>query len=211
MAQDIREMLKNRPEKGAHMEAGHEDRFLAKLENHFPEAGSKGEGANHTSFFWLKIASVAIVFLAVGFFGYQYSIGLDSGAEGKEQFTSTTGEDAIKTTEVLKQPKLTLGDLSPDLKKVEDFYLTGINVQLASLVENDENKELIEGYKKRIAELDAEYNRLNSELTETGPTEATINALIDNLKLRLDLLFKLKNKLKELKNLDNEKFNNLQA
>ena len=56
-----------------------------------------------------------------------------------------------------------------------------------------------------------EYKLLNKELNEVGPTEATISALIDNLKLRLELLFKLKNKLKELKNLENEQFNNLEA
>lgn len=211
MAQDIRELLKQLPEKGEKMPANHDERFLAKLETHFPEEFSTEKGTKHTPFFWLKIAAIAIVFLAVSFFGYQYITGLEGGAAVNEQFAETTQEDEIKQTEILKQPKLTLGDLSPDLRKVEDFYLTGIQVQLASLVENDDNKELIEGYKKRIAQLDAEYNRLNTELTETGPTESTINALIDNLKLRLDLLFKLKNKLKELKNLDNEKFSNLQA
>lgn len=210
MAQDIRKLLKNPPKETAKLSANHEDAFLAKLEAHFPEEHSETKETKNTAFFWMKIAAIAIVFLAVSFFGYQYISGLDSGASVNEQFAETTQEE-VKTTQILKQPKLTLGDLSPDLKKVEDFYLTGINVQLASLKENDDNKELIEGYKERITELDVEYNRLNNELTETGPTEGTVNALIDNLKIRLDLLFKLKNKLKELKNLDNEKFNDIQA
>ncbi|WP_432409948.1 hypothetical protein [Rasiella sp. SM2506] len=210
MAQDIRKLLKNRPEETGQLSANHTDAFLAKLEANFPEDHSTNSGTRNVSVFWLKVAAIAIVFLAVSFFGYQYISGLDGGASVNGQFAETTSEEE-KPTDILKQPKLTLGDLSPDLKKVEDFYLTGINVQLASLDENDDNKELIEGYKKRIAELDVEYNRLNNELTDMGPTEATINALIDNLKIRLDLLFKLKNKLKELKNLDNEKFNDLQA
>lgn len=206
MAQDIREMLKNRPEEKGQLSATHEATFLAKLDTHFPEE----KGTKNASFFWLKVAAIAIVFLAVSFFGYQYISELEGGTTVNEQFAETTQEEDAPS-EILKQPKLTLGDLSPALKKVEDFYLTGINVQLASLNENDDNKELIEGYKKRIAALDVEYDRLNNELTEMGPTEATINALIDNLKIRLDLLFKLKNKLKELKILDNEKFNDIQA
>ena len=210
MAQDIRDLLKQRPEKTEAMSTGHEDRFLAKLEAQFPETLEKKADNTNAPFFWMKIAAVAVVMLTAGFFGYQYTSNFNGGPNMDNSITEA-GTDEIKATEILKQPKLTLGDLSPDLKKVEDFYLTGINVQLASLNENDDNKELIEAYKKRIAALDVEYNRLNTELTETGPTEATINALIDNLKLRLDLLFKLKNKLKELKNLDNEKFNNLQA
>ncbi len=211
MAQDIRNLLKNRPEEKGKLSATHENVFLAKLEAHFPEEPSAEKETKNASFFWLKVAAVAIVFLTVSFFGYQYIAGLDGGSSVNNSFAETTQEEKEKAPEIVKQPQLTLGDLSPALKKVEDFYLTGINVQLASLDENDDNKELIEGYKKRIAALDVEYNRLNNELTEMGPTEATINALIDNLKLRLDLLFKLKNKLKELKILDNEKFDDLQA
>lgn len=210
MAQDIREMLKKRPEEKGQLSATHEATFLAKLEAHFPEESSVEKGTKNASFFWLKVAAIAVAFLAVSFFGYQYISGLDGGASVNEQFAETMQEEETPV-EFVKQPKLTLGDLSPALRKVEDFYLTGIHVQLASLDENDDNKELIEGYKKRIVALDVEYNRLNNELTEMGPTEATINALIDNLKIRLDLLFKLKNKLKELKILDNEKFNDLQA
>ena len=51
----------------------------------------------------------------------------------------------------------------------------------------------------RLDVLNNDYLLLNKELNESGPNEANVNALIDNLKLRLELLFKLKNKLKELK------------
>ena len=69
----------------------------------------------------------------------------------------------------------------------------------------------MDGYLLRITELDTEYNLLNKELNDVGPSEASVNALIDNLKLRLELLFKLKNKLKELKNLENEEFSSMQS
>ncbi len=111
----------------------------------------------------------------------------------------------------MKNRNSRLADLSPDLKKLEDYYKTGINVQLASLKITDENKELVDGYMERLAVLDNEYSALNAELTKVGPTESTVTALIDNLKLRLDLLFKLKNKLKELKNQENEKIETLQS
>jgi len=45
-------------------------------------------------------------------------------------------------------------------------------------------------------------------LNTYGPSEATIAALIDNLKIRLELLFKLKNKLKELNTEENGRFTN---
>ncbi|QIE60592.1 hypothetical protein G5B37_13765 [Rasiella rasia] len=209
MAQDIRELLRNRPETKRTMPEDHEMKFEKMLETHFPDQPQQTK--RNASFFWLKVAAVAISFLAVSFFGYQYLSGLNGANGNNLELADTEDDTKMDAKDILKQPKLTLGDLSPDLKKVENFYLTGIDVQLASLETDDENKELIDGYMERISELNEEYNRLNNELTETGPTEATVNALIDNLKLRLDLLFKLKNKLKELKNLDNEKFNDLQA
>jgi len=47
---------------------------------------------------------------------------------------------------------------------------------------------------------------LEEELTQSGLNEQTINALIDNLKLRLNLLYRLKEKLSEL----NKSNNNLE-
>lgn len=89
--------------------------------------------------------------------------------------------------------------------------MTGINMQLASLKIDEDNKELVDGYMQRLSELDKEYTSLNAELNKVGPSEATVTALIDNLKLRLDLLFKLKSKLKELKNQNNDEFKIIQT
>jgi hypothetical protein len=120
-------------------------------------------------------------------------------------------DDSNKEVPIDQNYQITLGDLSPDLKKVEDYYMTGINVQLASLKFTEDNKALIEGYMRQLSELNDEYKNLNAELNTNGPSEATITAMIDNLKLRLELLFKLKNKLKELKNQKDEKINPIQT
>lgn len=201
MAQDIRALLKNsKDEAGPKLSEGHEGRFEARLQaaqevgdQKFPKK-EKGK----PSFFWLKIAAAIIACVAVG---YMYFSNNDTTTQELQLVEETNQEDA-------QEPQITIGDLSPELKKAEEFYTASIQMQLASLEKNPKNKDLIDGYKKRIAELDKEYQRLNLELNEVGPTEATINALIDNLKLRLELLFKLKNKLKELKNYDNEEFEN---
>ena len=191
MEQDIRELLRNAPEAELKLPEGHEARFEIKLDMH----GQKESRRNY--FFFLKIAAAVVVFLGLGYTVYNY---LDTPTiDGTELAEEGQQQDSEETP-------LSLGDLSPDLKKVEDFYTAGIQVQLASIQENPENEELIEGYKKRLQELDAEYERLTLQLNKVGPTEATINALVDNLKLRLELLFKLKNKLKELKNQENDAF-----
>ncbi len=196
MAQDIRKLMKDHCPQEPRLREGHELRFQERLDSAFNQKKNQ-------SFLWLKIAAMVVVVFSVGFFGYQ-------------QLTNTTSNTIVEATDDTNENKtrlaqITLGDISPDLKKVEDFYLTGINVQLASLPINDENKEVIDGYMLRLNELNTEYTRLSTELNEVGPTEATITALIDNLKIRLDLLFKLKNKLKELKNLEDEQFSSIQS
>ena len=196
MAKDIRKMLKEHTEKSPKLSKGHEARFEARLAEAFPK-----EKPN-TVFFWMKIAAVGILLLSIAFFGYQ-----QLSNDGKvDPIIADTTENTEKNAN-----QFTLGDISPDLKKVEDFYMNGINVQLASLHVDDENKELIDGYLERLTELDTEYTKLNNEMNVNGPSEETVTALIDNLKFRLELLFKLKNKLKELKNLNNEEFSSIQS
>lgn len=196
MAQDLRELMKGYQPEGPKMHRGHEDRFAKRLEAAFPE-----EKGKNPTFFWVRIAATAVVFLGLGYFGYQ---ALDK---------TNVDTEIVDTQQVgpATNNMITIGDLSPDLKKVEQFYTNGINLQLASLERTPENEELINGYLIRLEELDKAYQALNTELNEVGPTEATITALIENLQLRLELLFKLKNKLDELKSLENETISNMQA
>jgi hypothetical protein len=102
-------------------------------------------------------------------------------------------------------------DISPDLKRVEQYYTSGIKDVLASLTITTDNKDVIDGYMQQLQVLDLEYESLNLELTQAGPTEETITALVDNLKLRLELLMKLKTKLKELKNNTNENISSIEV
>lgn len=208
MAQDIRKLLQQDSHDGPKLSKDHEARFATKLEAAFAEQAStdgirilsekKGFGRS-----WMKVAAIAVSLIAVSIFGY-YSLS-EKNLLGGEEFVETSEEN-----NTLESPQLTLGSLSPDLKKVEDYYVTGINVQLASLQINDDNRDVIEGYMEQLESLSIDYTLLNTELNEVGPTESTITALIDNLQLRLELLFKLKNKLKELKNQNNETYNSIQ-
>ena len=206
MAQDIKKMLEDYEWEKPRLREGHQERFEAKLDKAFSENNSE---IKTTSIPWLKIAAMLVILLAVSFFGYQQL--LKKGSAISEHPDNSIVENTSENADNANTPKLTLADISPDLKKVEEYYMTGINVQLASLTINDDNKDLVAGYLERLAELNEEYNSLNAELSKIGPTEATVTALIDNLKMRLDLLFKLKNKLKELKNQDNEEFKAIQT
>ncbi|WP_425236374.1 hypothetical protein [Ulvibacterium sp.] len=188
MGQDLREMFKKENEGGKfQMPEGHENRFLERLETELPKR-------EKSSFYILKIAASILVLLSIGIVGYKV----------------LTGKDTIKTTVVEKNDPskekkgISFGDLSPDLKKVEDYYVTNINLELSRLEVSEENKILVDSFMDRLADLNGEYERLNAELNEIGPNDQTITALIKNLQLRLELLQKLKRKLNELKSSKNE-------
>lgn len=188
MAQDLRKLLeKKRGEvSGEAMKEGHEDRFLNKLEDAFP---------TKTRRLWpvFKIAASVAVLVMAGIWIWK----------------ETNPVQATDTQVVDKQSdpdlnQITLGDLSPDLKKVEDYYMTNINLELAQLDLSGEKKSVADGFITQLGELDSEYRRLNAELNEVGPNDQTISALIRNLQLRLQLLHKLKKTLDQFKSSENE-------
>jgi hypothetical protein len=126
-------------------------------------------------------------------------IGLGFGASKFFGNTTVIPIEIVETKNPSNDDQLkSLGDISPDFKKVEDYYLANINLELSKVKQTPENKELFDGYVVRLAELNQEYKRLSVELTEHGPNELTVSALIDNLKLRLNLLYRLKEQLNDL-------------
>ena len=190
MAQDLKELFeRERNTQKYSMKSGHEDRFMNLLEKEMPV--SKKRNYN----FWLSIAASAIVLFGLSFFFISQSEQIDPDPKTTIVDANTKDENVVP---------ISLGDLSPDLKKIENYYVTNISLQLSELDFNPGNKALVDSYMEQLAELDSEYNRLNNELNELGPNDDTISALINNLQLRLQLLQKLKTKLNQLKSSENE-------
>lgn len=177
MAQDLRNLFeKDKSAQRAKMSQGHEARFLEKLDKELPvEKKSSG-------FSFLNIAASVVVLLGLSFGAYKY-------------FKAPPIIEPEK--EVVGTDLKTLGDVSPDLKKVEDYYLASINLELSKVELTPQNKELFDGYVLRLQELNKEYDKLLEELNENGPNSVTLDALIENLKLRLNLVMRLKDKLEE--------------
>ncbi|WP_142783640.1 hypothetical protein [Changchengzhania lutea] len=178
MAQDIRELFKNDKVTHEAMPENHQARFLQKLDKALPET-------KKSTFSWFGIAASIVVLLGLSFGAYTL---FDKDAAAPTQIAETKTVDTK-----------TLGDVSPGLKKVEDYYLASINLELSKMEYTSETKDIIDGYLTQLNELDNEYKRLSEELTESGPSELTVNALIDNLKFRLNLLHRLRTQLKDLK------------
>lgn len=200
MAQDIRNMFRDAdPDTQDKLNEGHQLRFEQKLDSALPQK------SRSNSFFFMKIAAIFLVALAIGFFYFSNSN--NSGTD--TQIVDTPEEENVD--QILNESQFQLSDISPEFKQIESYYLAGINMELAKLEVNNDNKALIDAFMLQMEELDKEYQRLNTELQETGPNEQTIEAMIANLQLRMDLLRKLKSKLNEIKNSKNKSYENLQA
>ncbi|MGJ8594057.1 MAG: hypothetical protein ACSHXF_16020 [Aquaticitalea sp.] len=186
MAQDLKKLFEQERLKVQNgMPKGHEARFLKKLEDELPATSIKKR------FRIWNIAASVVVLLGLSFGGYQYF---------------NTPQEVIEPEKEVVTLK-SLGDVSPDLKKVEDYYVANINLELANVKLTPQNKELFDSYILRLEELNKEYKRLSVELTEHGPNELTVSALIDNLKLRLNMLYRLKEQLNELNRSDEGQIN----
>ena len=194
MAQDIRDLLKRDAQtERADLSANHQDKFARLLDERLPQQ-------KKPMFLWLKVAAIGILLLGIGYI-------LMTNTSGEPQEQIAVEETLPADNQENQKASKGLSDFSPEFKKLEDYYTRSITMGIASLEVNPENQELIDGYMKRLSTLDKEYKRLNAELVNVGPNDLTVNALIDNLKLRLELLLKLKNKLRELKSANNENNN----
>lgn len=182
MAQDIRELFKNDKVSGEKMPNNHQERFLDKLDVALPEA-------KISKFSWMRIAASVVVLLGISFAGFKY-------------FQPVTFGDNPEVVNAKTVDTKSLGDISPGLKKVEDYYLASINLELSKMTYTPETKVLFDSYLIQLNTLDKEYQKLSLELTEAGPSELTVNALIDNLKLRLNLLYRLRSQLQEFSTSD---------
>ena len=208
MGQDIRELLKNNqlfdvPQMEG-MSADHELRFLDKLNEALPEepeATKVVRMSNKRKATYAIAASAAVVLALGGFFFSQSDSNL-------QQLPAETVYNLSKNdTEIIPS----LADVSPEFKKVEDYYLASINVELANLKVNEDNKSVIDSFMKQLSKLDEEYKNLQKDLHSHGTLNLSLEALIDNLQMRLELLQQLKLNLKNINESNSNTYQNLQA
>ncbi|EMY82263.1 hypothetical protein pgond44_03463 [Psychroflexus gondwanensis ACAM 44] len=157
------------------MSEGHQQLFETKLKKE-----SKAVSSSETL---QKIAAVLIVALVSSILWLQ------------------TPPDQIQQNETSNL--ISLGDFSPEFQKIESFYQASINYELATL-ETGDYDDLVNSYVLEVEKIDGEYKRLQNELAQQGFDETLIEAMIENLQLRLELLQNLKLKLTELKTLNHD-------
>jgi len=238
MGQDIRELLKNDKFFDAPQIEGlsedHDLRFLDKLNAALPE---EGEGDVKTEIpqgfldklnaalpeeevaevqdevkeitlpssrkkaYYSIAASAAVLFALSSYFF----------TETETNLQQAPAENVYQLSDNSKEIIPSLADVSPEFKKVEDYYLASINLELANLKVNSENKSIVDSFMKQLSKLDEEYKLLQKELHSQGTLTISLEALIDNLQMRLELLQQLKQNLKNINEPNTTTYQNLQA
>lgn len=178
MSNDIREIIKDNKSNSMKLSDGHRNRFEARLrELHSP---------NRKKFTFLKIAASIVFLISIGYIFIH-----------KDLVQQTDSDTKV----------VDLGTISPEMKQIENYYLMAINYEMANLETTPQSKTLLDTYLKKITELTNQYKEISNNLTENEINEKTINTLITNLQLRLQLLIELKDTMQELntpKTINNE-------
>jgi hypothetical protein len=171
--------MKNYKNEEVSLSANHRNKFQDRLMKEVQTQQPKKR-----SYRWLQVAAsvVLIVSLVINFYP----------------------KDIEEPNEDTPAQAITLGNLSPELKSIESYYVNSINYEISNLDVTENNKEILDGYLAKISELTTEYKSLTTELNTKGVNDEIINALINNLQLRLKLLQRLKKQLNELKNLNSK-------
>ncbi len=169
------------------MQEGNFERKISLSENHRDKFKEKLDKSLHKRLFYnkiyFKVAASIVILLGLGYF-------INAGFNN--------------TNQVTKEPALTINALSPELGKIESYYTTAINYELANLPISEGNDTLIKNYLVKIEILSKQYNNLNTKLLNGDLSEAVINNLITNLQMRLQLLLELKTELNKTKSIKNE-------
>jgi hypothetical protein len=98
--------------------------------------------------------------------------------------------------------KMALGDVSPEFREVENYYLHQVNLmesELGSLtLPNDEAHTRM--LKKEMKSMDSVYVQLQKDLKANPNDERIINAMIEMYQTKVEVMAYILNQLKELRN-----------
>ncbi len=181
MQQDIREKLKDYKEDHIELSKKHSNKFEALLQQELHPQKTKKNTIK-----WLSIAASIVLLVSLGIQFYPSKNNIKNSKRDTETSSAF----------------ITLGNISPEFNTIETYYVNSINLEISQLDLSEENKDIVDVYLVKIAELTKEYKSLTKELNTNGVNDATIDALVRNLQLRLKLLQRLKKQLKQLKNLN---------
>ena len=122
MPEDIRDILKQQPLESVQLSSDHRQKFEARL-----RAPKKSKSK---AFIFLKIAAGLLVLISLGLYFSQGSISENPVEQVQSQ---------------------SLAAISPEMQQIENYYLTAINYELASIETDEANQEILATYLEKIA------------------------------------------------------------
>ena len=106
--------------------------------------------------------------------------------------------------------RMTLGQVSPQYKEVENYYVHQVNLMEGEIVNvdlknNPEQKKLL---MKEMSSMDSTYVSLQKELKANPNDERIINAMIEHYQTKLEVMSYIVNQLKTIRNNNSNKKEN---
>jgi hypothetical protein len=106
--------------------------------------------------------------------------------------------------------RMALGDVSPQYKEVENYYVHQVNLMENELVtvdfkDNTEQKDMLQ---KELKSMDSVYVQLQKELKANPNDERIINAMIEHYQTKLDVMTYIVSQLKAIRNENKNKQEN---
>jgi hypothetical protein len=152
---------------------GHFDRFSVKLEIRSNSRASKRSIVPYL----LKAAVVTLLVTLSSLWTWDHFIRKDSG-------------------------RMTLGQVSPQYREVENYYLHQVNLMEGEIVNTDlhNNPEQKEMLMKEMKSMDSTYVSLQKELKANPNDERIINAMIEHYQTKLEVMTYIVNQLKTIRN-----------
>jgi len=169
---ELEDFIKNNKEKFQSEEPieGHKDRFLRKLERE--EESKRSSGIT----FW-RVAAAVIVLVTIS-----VSVLLPRFNSPKD----------------VQYASMSLSDVSNDLAEVELYYQSKLEREYAALNSLSETDPVVKSYLDELENLNQDYKDLEEQLYSSGSHEKVVIAMIENFRLRLELIEKLEKKKLEL-------------
>lgn len=96
--------------------------------------------------------------------------------------------------------KMTLGDVSPQYKEVENYYIHQVNLmesEMSTLTNDPAHNEML---KKEMKSMDSVYVQLQKDLKANPNDERIINAMIEHYQTKVEVMSYILNQLKEIRN-----------
>ncbi|MCF4102815.1 DUF4179 domain-containing protein [Gillisia sp. M10.2A] len=160
--ENLNEFFKDLDLDFAEPSAGHNERFLERLQKKQEKQKPKSKLRN----LWIPFSAIAAcALIAFLMFGNIIS----------QNISANSGD---------------LANVSPEMKETQKFYTTLINSELEKVdaAKSPETIAIINDAKLQLEKLDVEYEKLKKDLVKSGNDKRVIFAMVSNLQQRIDLL-----------------------